>query len=233
MQAISWKQFGHELAVLLPVAALVTWITKAFVYPALGLVASGPVPVRTLVLVALVWWLIRGRGESWAVFGLSRPKSLWVTGGITVGLLFGKLFVVQRLSDMLSKALNLGPSDYTFFNHLQGNAPALALWLLVAWVVAAFGEEMLMRGYLMGRISSVLGGTKAAWVVAVVGQAALFGLLHTYLGLSGGVSAGFSALTNGVFFLLSGRNLWPVILVHGMWDSAAVTLLYLNGVPST
>ena len=47
------------------------------------------------------------------------------------------------------------------------------------------------------------------------------------------MSAGFSALTNGVFFLLSGRNLWPVILVHGMWDSAVATLLELNGVPST
>ena len=71
------------------------------------------------------------------------------------------------------------------------------------------------------------------WVVAVVAQAALFGLAHTYLGLSGGVSAAFSALTNGVFFLVAGRNLWPVVLVHGMWDSAVITLLYMHGVPST
>ena len=90
-----------------------------------------------------------------------------------------------------------------------------------------------MRGYLMGRISSLLGGTKAAWVVAVVGQAALFGLAHTYLGLSGGVSAGFSALTNGVFFLVAGRNLWPVVWVHGMWDSLVLILFYLNGAPTT
>ena len=79
----------------------------------------------------------------------------------------------------------------------------------------------------MTTVSSALTGT------GLPDQAALFGLLHTYLGLSGGVSAGFSALTNGVFFLLSGRNLWPVILVHGMWDSAVATLLELNGVPST
>ena len=233
MQAISWKQFGRELAVLLPVAALITWITKAFVYPALGLSASGPVPIRTVVLVVLVWWLIRDRGESWADFGLRRPRSLWVIAAITVGLLIGKLFVVQPLSDMLRTALDLGPADYTFFNHIHGNAPALAFWLLVAWVVAGFGEEMLMRGYLMGRISSLLGGTSVAWVVAVVAQAALFGLAHTYLGLSGGVSALFSALTNGVFFLVARRNLWPVVLVHGMWDSLAVTLIYLNGAPTT
>lgn len=233
MTAISWRRFGLELAVLLLVAFPVTWITRVFVYPGLGLPASGPVPVRTIVLVAIVWWLIRSRGESWADFGLKRPKSLWAMAGIMLGLLIGKLYVVTPLSDVIRTALDLGESDYTFFNHLHGNTLALALWLPLAWVAAGFGEEMLMRGYLMGRISSVLGGTSVAWVVAVVAQAALFGFLHTYLGLGGGVSAALSALTNGVFFLLSRRNLWPVILVHGIWDTAAVILIYLTGTPST
>lgn len=233
MEKASWRVFGVELAVLLSIAVAVTLPFTLLIYPALGLPGIAPVPVRTAVLLFVVWWLIRRQGEGWADFGLRRPENLGRIALITVGLLLGKLFIIQPLSDMIRSFLALSPPDYSFFAHIQGNVPALVLWLVIAWGVGGFGEEMLMRGYLMNRISRLFGGTGWAWTLAVVSQALLFGVAHTYVGLTGIVGAGFTALTFGLFYLLAGRNLWPVIIVHGLWDTLGVILIYLNGIPST
>jgi len=47
------------------------------------------------------------------------------------------------------------------------------------------------------------------------------------------LKVGIGALFSGVFFLIAGRNLWALILAHGIWDTAVVTLIYLTGTPST
>lgn len=233
MREISWRIFGLELAVLLPVAAVVMALFALLIYPALGLPRIAPVPARTAVLVLVVWWLIKRRGEGWSDFGLRRPNSVWRIALITVGLFLFKLFIVQPLSDLIRDLLALNAPDYSFFEHIHGNVPALLLWIIMAWAIGGFAEEMLMRGYLMNRISLLLGGTAWAWTIAVVSQAVLFGIAHAYVGLTGIVGAGLGALTFGGFYLLSGKNLWPVILVHGLWDTLAITLVYLYGAPTT
>ena len=70
-------------------------------------------------------------------------------------------------------------------------------------------------------------------MLAVVGQAAIFAVGHSYRGIGGTLTAGLSGLTFGAFFFVGGRSLWPLILVHGLWDSLGVILLYLHGVPTT
>ena len=60
----------------------------------------------------------------------------------------------------------------------------------------------------------------------------LFGMLHTYQGLLGVITTGVVALIFGVFFLLQKRNLWILIIVHGLIDTFGVVQFYLNGVPA-
>lgn len=97
----------------------------------------------------------------------------------------------------------------------------------------SFAEEFIFRGYLMKRVSDVLGGRAVGWATALVAQAALFGAMHFYLGGAGIISATFTAFFFGLFFLMARRSLWPLVLVHGAWDSLAFVLIYLRGVPST
>jgi membrane protease YdiL (CAAX protease family) len=61
----------------------------------------------------------------------------------------------------------------------------------------------------------------------------LFGLGHFYAGPGVALMVGFGALFSGVYFLIAGRNLWALILAHGIWDTLGITLIYLNGTPST
>ena len=47
------------------------------------------------------------------------------------------------------------------------------------------------------------------------------------------LSSAIGAAFFGLKFLLSGRNLWPVIVVHATWDTLGFVLIYLTGAPST
>ena len=230
---VSWTSFARELAVLVPVGAAVWLAFSHIIHPALGLPSLAPVPARTLVVVLVVWWLLRRNGESWAGFGLCRPASIQLAVLLTVAFLAAKLWLVQPASDLVATALELPKSDHSFFDHIYGNPWALAGWLPVAWGVGGFADEIVFRGYLKNPVAPVLGHGTRGWFLAAFAQARLFGLGHAYLGSAGIISAAFTALAFAAFYLLAGRNLWPVIIVHGTWDTGAVTLIYLYGVPST
>lgn len=59
-------------------------------------------------------------------------------------------------------------------------------------------------------------------------QALLFGLGHAYLGPRGVMNAASIGLVSGAVYWASGRNLWPLIVAHGLIDSVSLTLLRLG-----
>src|SRR5207249_358553 len=61
----------------------------------------------------------------------------------------------------------------------------LVVGVALSWVMAALGEELFYRGYLMNRVAGVLGGSKTAWTVSFIFMLALFGLHHFSQGVTG------------------------------------------------
>jgi len=112
------------------------------------------------------------------------------------------------------------------FADLPGNLPLLLTLLPVAWLIAAFGEEIFFRGFLMTTIAEVLGGSRVAWFSAVVAQAVAFGLIHAYQGPVQAISIGIGGAVYGGVFLLARGNLWPLIFAHGLNDTLGLILLY-------
>lgn len=94
----------------------------------------------------------------------------------------------------------------------------------VAWGSAAFGEELVVRGFLLDRIAKVIGtsGTPTS-LAAIVLQAALFGAFHLYQGVGGALLTGAVGLRIGLVWLAGGRNLWACILLHGLVDFLGAT----------
>jgi len=227
------RTFGQELAILLLIAAAVTVLFMFVVNPLIGLPAVGPMPARSIILALTIIWIARRRGESLSAFGLARPPRIWLA--VVLGFVFiaTNLFALQPLKDLLREAVNAAPADLSWFEHIHGNLAAYLVWLVAAWAAAGFSEEFIFRGYLMNRIAAIGRGSVVAWVFAIIVQATVFGLGHLYAGPGVALTAGFGALFTGVFFLIAGRNLWALILAHGIWDSAAITLIYLTGAPST
>jgi membrane protease YdiL (CAAX protease family) len=164
-RALTRRGFAGEVALLLVVGALLTLLFTRLVYPALGLPTRGPVPLRTLGLVAGVGLFLQRRGAGWRDLGLGRPASLSQTLFLAVALVAAKVLLFQRVADTLRLYLGLPPADLSFFDHLVGNRPALAAWLVLAWG-AAFAEEILVRGYLMGGLLDLLAGRRHAATAA-------------------------------------------------------------------
>ena len=114
---------------------------------------------------------------------------------------------------------------------MRGNVPMLVFWLVLSWTLAALGEEISYRGYVMNRVADFFGRTAAAWAAAVLITSVLFGVGHLYQGASGIASNFVSALVYSGLYLGSDRNLWVPILAHGMEDTVAFTLIFLGRYP--
>jgi membrane protease YdiL (CAAX protease family) len=115
------------------------------------------------------------------------------------------------------------------WGNVRGNLPMYLLWLVIVWTVAAFGEEMFFRGYLVTRLQNVFADIKFGVVLAVFVPALLFGLAHVYYqGLRGLVFTGAIGLAFGTMFLLFKRNLWPMVLWHGIVDTLTFTAIFMN-----
>lgn len=114
---------------------------------------------------------------------------------------------------------------------IRGDLAEYLFWAVpVAWGAAAFGDELVIRGFLLDRIAKVTGlsGARAS-VAAVVVQAALFGALHFHQRVGGVLVTGAVGLVFGAVWLAGGRNLWACILLRGLVDFVAYTGFYTAG----
>jgi uncharacterized protein len=102
-------------------------------------------------LFVLGWISLRLRGQRWKDVGFTIapnwPLLLFVGLLVGLGMEALELFVTQPA---LTKLLGKGP-DLSQLNSLIGNGKKLVVAMVLFWVVAAFGEELVYRGYLMNR----------------------------------------------------------------------------------
>jgi len=55
-----------------------------------------------------------------------------------------------------------------------------------------------------------------------------FGLGHAYQGMAGVVLTTIAGIFFGLIYLVCGKNLWVPILVHGLYNTSAFLILFLN-----
>ncbi len=177
-----------------------------------------------LGFIRLVLWL---RRSSWREYGLTKPVSWRKTILLAIGGLI-TLYIVVNLSLPVVIRLTGRSVDRSQFDVLRGNVPALLIGLLVAWTLAAFGEELIFRGYLMNTLARAFRHTNVGWISACIVNSLLFGFGHTYQGISGVILLAIVGLLYSLFYLGSGRNLWVPILMHGLYDTSAFLLIFFN-----
>ena len=187
------------------------------------------VPGRMLLLVLAATCLLRWAGFSWRDVGFRRPVSLWRTGGLVVLGYLGIGLTFVLVSQLVLPWLGAAPKTLSIFAAVKGNAPEYLYWLLpVAWGSAAFGEELVFRGYLQSRLQTVLGASRTGAAGALFLQALIFGALHSYQGMGGAVLAGSTGLVLGLVYLAGRRNLWAPIILHGLVDTITLTAVFLG-----
>lgn len=185
----------------------------------------------TPYLFVLGWISLRLRRVQWKQIGFTRYRT-WATTILLgtaygVGLELVDLFAKQPL---LSRLLGK-PPDLSGFPDVRGNLKYALLIVTVIWVLAAFGEELVYRGYLMNRVAGIGHGTNKAWIVSLLLTSALFGFSHYDQGLTGIIEEGSDGLILGLIYLVHRQNLAVPIVAHGVCDTIDIALLFLGKYP--
>lgn len=179
------------------------------VYQLLG-IASGLAPV------ALVVWLVwREQRPRLGALGLG-----WQAGQrnlrheLGMGFLFAAAIGIPGIGVYLgARALDLGVTVVpTALDSHWWTVPILILWAIRAGV----GEEVIVVGYLFGRLKQI---GWSPWVI-VVSAALLRGTYHLYQGFGGFVGNIAMGLVFGALYMWKGRLL-PLITAHVIIDTVA------------
>ena len=102
---------------------------------------------------------------------------------------------------------------------------------VLTWVFVAFGEELIFRGMMLSRLETLFGLQGHTSIVAVsLAQGVLFGAGHASQGMTGMLITGAIGIVLAVYFMTRGqRSLVPLVLSHGIIDSAVLSASWLSG----
>jgi membrane protease YdiL (CAAX protease family) len=186
---------------------------------------------KTPYLLLFAWLSLWARKLRWRDVGLSifRNWQTTLAWGVAGGVLMEafELFVSQPL---LVKFLGKNP-DLEDFRPLIGNLKVTLLFIALAWILAALGEEMVYRGYLMNRVADLFNRTRRAWLISLIVVHVGFALAHAYQGLTGAIDEGLMGLLLGLIYLRTGRNLAVPIVAHGVADTIDFVLMFFGKYP--
>jgi membrane protease YdiL (CAAX protease family) len=186
---------------------------------------------KTPFLLAVGWISLRLRGCRWSDLGLRRfrtwPTTFAIGAAAGIGMELLDLLVTKRIE----AAIFGHPPDLSDFLPLVGNVKSTLAALLFVWLVAAVGEELVWRGWLMNRVAGLFGGSRGGWVVSLVAVNAAFGYAHANQGISGIVQEAFAGALLGLLYVACGRSLAVPIVAHGVTDTIDVLLIFTGTYP--
>jgi membrane protease YdiL (CAAX protease family) len=209
---------------------IATFITSPFtiisvisVSFALSVITSNIGTLFGFVFVLFTLWAIKW---DWSYFGIQRNSFVKTF----LKSIFYTLLIILVNDVFFQPAIELffGETDLAALDGIKGNIVNYLIFLLIMWVVAAFGEEFLYRGYMTKRLAIAFGNTQKAWAVAILVSSVVFGFAHLYQGISGVISTGFVAIIFGVIFYRNPKNLWVGILTHGIYDVFGITMIFFD-----
>lgn len=213
------RTFGHIIYILLAVC-LVT------IVPHLDLI---PVPFGyTIPILLLVWYLLRIKNENFATIGF-KAKGLTVRAAC-IGSLAGVIiysFLNFVFFPLIKHWIHFPEVQIDLYNQLKGNTGFFIFILIMGWVVGGLYEEIVFHGFLFTRIESIIPKRMAAWVGLILTNV-IFGFYHFQLGAEGIVNALLAGFGYHIVILMNNRNLWYGIFAHAVFDSIAITQLYLG-----
>lgn len=223
------RRFRYLIDIVVLVA--VTFLLDALV----GALLPQPISWKTgfvldaigkVLLVGVGCGLVLSRGERLSDIGLKRPAS-W-TRTFMIGIGFAAIvFIAIYFSEMAGFR-----RDLSKFKDVHGNLEVTIYGVLYAFIGAGFYEEFTFRGFLMQSLAMLFGGSRGAWIAACIVQGALFGVAHAYQNPLGIAITGTLGVLMGLIVLTSGRNLWIVIIGHGLFDASRFILFYFQGAPT-
>jgi uncharacterized protein len=156
--------------------------------------------------------LLRSWPASWAA------TIVHATAGLAVMLAY------SPLADRIATRWVNQPPDLRAFRAIQRSKWSLVAGIVVAWILGGFLEELVFRGIVLQAVrgfASQWFRTPVSTAIGVCLAALGAGIIHLYQGRRAAIIIAQLSILFGVLFVVSGYNLWTVILCHGLYDTIA------------
>lgn len=173
------------------------------------------------------------RGGSWRDLGFFRPKRLWTIPFWAIGIFVAYVFFQALAVGLLSLVFEIPQPDLSRYEPYHGNLGVAIAFAFLLPFTASIPEEIIYRGFLMGRLTKLFGETRKGAALTVLTQASLFGAVHFQWGLGGILVTVVMGLVWGTSYLLCGRNLWIVIAAHSLGHVGMAVQLYFAPVANS
>jgi membrane protease YdiL (CAAX protease family) len=185
--------------------------------------------IPTLIVLGIIVISLLIRREGISALGFKKNKNAaQMIGVILLSVILWQLIQIGVTMPILNH-LTGTTQDLSAFANLKGNLSQLSLYLILTWTLAAFGEEMVYRGYLQNRLSAVFGENTIGLVLTIGISSLLFGVAHTEQGIIGVVVTTLDALFFSWLKMKYENNLWAAILAHGFSNSVGLIVFYFTG----
>lgn len=183
--------------------------------------------VNYALLVGIVLLNKNILGWQWSDLGLAKPKTWWKPVVVSLMLIALLSLFVVFIQPHIYEAF--GPQqNIAHLFALEGDLPRLIGSLIFAWITSAFLEELVFRAFLINTLDILLGSTFWSALAAVVISALIFGMSHSYQGVTGIMVTSSVGLIFGAAYLINGRRIWPLVFVHGLVHTFTMITFY-NG----
>ena len=177
------------------------------------------------VTLAIVAVMLMARRQKASCLGLGKTSFAKTIGlaAATIPTCYVSVLVTVSLFLVLSGTSidGLVQERAAFFDEVPHIPPVIAVLFSL---FVGLHEEILFRGFILGRLRALFGST----VAAVIASSIVFGLLHGYQGAIGVVqttTVGLVLATLAARF----RTIWPAILAHGLFDAISLVAVPLLG----
>jgi membrane protease YdiL (CAAX protease family) len=185
----------------------------------------------TIIILLICLLKILGKSINWDYLGFH--KNINFLGTIIFGLLIAVIYqllsiyiFVPIINYFTHRSVDL--SEITSLNNTWIN---FIIALLITWTFAAIGEEIVYRSYLYNQIQSLFTNKNIGTVIGVIICTTLFAIGHGYQGISGIIENTIFGITMALVFILSKKNLWLIIFVHGFVNTIGFILIFTGLYP--
>jgi membrane protease YdiL (CAAX protease family) len=136
----------------------------------------------------------------------------------------GLMLAYSPVADALASRWFHKPPTLGAFRAIQQSTLKLVGGILFAWTFGGVLEELALRGVVLKAVETWLSpelGQPLAAALAIVVAALGATILHIYQGPRAMAIITQLSVLFGVLFVLTGYNLWSVMLCHGLYDTVA------------
>lgn len=205
------------------------------------------IPLFTIAIICFIWFgplritienivisviiiianYIEYKGKAFSELGFQREKFTFKNIFVLAPLVALGLFIFYAfvLVPGITKLTGV-PIDYSGYNQLKGNLPDFLTFLLLVWITAGFGEEIIFRGYFMRQFIKFFGESKVSIALSIILTTGFFGFMHSGQGITGQLVTFIVGSLIALIFYLRKYDLWFVVAVHGFFNTIALTCIY-------